>query len=445
MESFITVDDGNRSGEAMRKRTTKDRRTGARTLVIRLTRSETLNYAMAEWLRASTVPCLLPFKYESTDKAVLFYYDITGCVTLKSYFRTELVPDQYGRMLYSLADVTDACTAQGIPVGCVQWKPKMVYVSCDTGQVQYVIVPATGLPVLSDGPGTLLSEMGRAKNLRFLSAEDRRLQESVFDYRQRNTVFSAVEYRSFLDMLFPVLAAMAGAEATITEHTSTVARSINMQRGAVLDPVALLAGTASVEDVNRCRSVGQLVMDNVSGASSFVPVAPPAPAPPAAASPWTAPARPSAVPPLPTRNAQSAAGAPPMRGPVPVPGAPASVPMPVAPPPPARYATSPSSAGFEVTRIRDGQMLTASGTLAGRATIGRSREADLCVEGNGRVSRIHATITAMGDGRFAVTDHNSVNGTYVRGHLLPHGGTDYLSDGETFALAGDEFVIRALR
>ncbi|PLS29817.1 FHA domain-containing protein [Bifidobacterium parmae] len=100
--------------------------------------------------------------------------------------------------------------------------------------------------------------------------------------------------------------------------------------------------------------------------------------------------------------------------------------------------------GFEVTRLRDGRRLTATGAIARKATIGRSKTADLHMGGNTNVSRIHATIEVMGDGRFSITDNDSANGTSVRGREMAPGGTEYLSSGEDFALADDTFVIRAL-
>ncbi|KFJ00024.1 FHA domain-containing protein [Bifidobacterium stellenboschense] len=100
--------------------------------------------------------------------------------------------------------------------------------------------------------------------------------------------------------------------------------------------------------------------------------------------------------------------------------------------------------GFEVTRLRDGRTLTATGAIARKATIGRSKTADLHMGGNTNVSRVHATIEVMDDGRFAITDNDSANGTSVRGREMASGGTEYLSSGEDFALADDTFIIRAL-
>ena len=56
------------------------------------------------------------------------------------------------------------------------------------------------------------------------------------------------------------------------------------------------------------------------------------------------------------------------------------------------------SRGFTVTRLRDGKAITVHAT---RATIGRSKTADIHMGGNTNVSRIHAVIDMLDDGRFA--------------------------------------------
>nr|WP_274608283.1 FHA domain-containing protein [Bifidobacterium saguinibicoloris] len=97
--------------------------------------------------------------------------------------------------------------------------------------------------------------------------------------------------------------------------------------------------------------------------------------------------------------------------------------------------------GFTVTRLRDGRTLNATGAIARKATIGRSKTADLHMGGNTNVSRIHATIEMLPDGRFSITDNHSANGTSVRGREIAAGGTEFLTSGEDFELADDTFII----
>lgn len=96
------------------------------------------------------------------------------------------------------------------------------------------------------------------------------------------------------------------------------------------------------------------------------------------------------------------------------------------------------SRGFTVTRLRDGKAITVHAT---RATIGRSKTADIHMGGNTNVSRIHAVIDMLDDGRFCITDNHSANGTAVGGRELASGGCEYVASGGDFTLADDTFVI----
>ena len=97
-----------------------------------------------------------------------------------------------------------------------------------------------------------------------------------------------------------------------------------------------------------------------------------------------------------------------------------------------------TTTGFTVRRLRDGRVLS---TARRRATIGRSKTADLHMGGNTNVSRIHAIIEMLPDGRFSITDNKSANGTSVSGRPLAPGGTEYVASGGDFELADDTFVI----
>ena len=93
---------------------------------------------------------------------------------------------------------------------------------------------------------------------------------------------------------------------------------------------------------------------------------------------------------------------------------------------------------FTVRRLRDGRTLS---SMQSRATIGRSKSADLHMGGNSNVSRVHAIIEVLPDGRFAITDNGSANGTGVGGRPLARNGTEYTTSGGDFTLADDTFIV----
>ena len=65
--------------------------------------------------------------------------------------------------------------------------------------------------------------------------------------------------------------------------------------------------------------------------------------------------------------------------------------------------------------------------------------------GNTNVSRIHAVIDMLDDGRFCITDNHSANGTAVGGRELASGGCEYAASDGDFTLADDTFVISLLQ
>ena len=57
------------------------------------------------------------------------------------------------------------------------------------------------------------------------------------------------------------------------------------------------------------------------------------------------------------------------------------------------------------------------------------------------ISRIHAMIKEQ-DGKYYISDLNSLNGTGVNGRMLDANETAQLSDGDRVSLAGSSFTFR---
>ena len=70
--------------------------------------------------------------------------------------------------------------------------------------------------------------------------------------------------------------------------------------------------------------------------------------------------------------------------------------------------------------------------------IGKDRQrADLHMEGNDAVSRIHAGIVCK-DGQYYLIDRNSTNGTWLNGRRLEAGEEAQLEPGDRITLADEE-------
>ncbi|WEV66950.1 FHA domain-containing protein [Bifidobacterium sp. ESL0769] len=98
---------------------------------------------------------------------------------------------------------------------------------------------------------------------------------------------------------------------------------------------------------------------------------------------------------------------------------------------------SPQSAvprSFAVVRDSDGSRLCSATTTV---VIGRSKRCAARVTGNTNVSRMHASVTDLGDGRFSVADLGSANGTTVAGRVLHQGDQAQIVLGEHFSVADE--------
>lgn len=95
----------------------------------------------------------------------------------------------------------------------------------------------------------------------------------------------------------------------------------------------------------------------------------------------------------------------------------------------------PGSMSAGLTRKRDGTFYRMDGN---RTAIGSSQTADICVYGNGAISRIHAVIT-FENGNYYIEDNKSKNGSFIGESRLPPGTKRQLSDGMVIRLANEDF------
>ena len=69
-------------------------------------------------------------------------------------------------------------------------------------------------------------------------------------------------------------------------------------------------------------------------------------------------------------------------------------------------------------------------------TIGTSREADVCIEGNEYIARMHAMIENR-RGTYFIHDMGSINGTFLNGQPVTDNGIRLIS-GDVISVANEE-------
>lgn len=75
------------------------------------------------------------------------------------------------------------------------------------------------------------------------------------------------------------------------------------------------------------------------------------------------------------------------------------------------------------------------------ATVGKGSAANICIEGNSSISRVHVRISQAG-GSLVVEDLGSTNGTFINGDCLAEGELVILHDGDELRLGKEAFTVR---
>lgn len=480
---------------AMRAKTVKDRRTGAQTLTIHTTRGESLDLGQAQWL-AEGHWYMLPFRFESNGAEILFYYDVTHCETMHGVLRSAVPGGQYVGILVAVLSVMEQCEEHRVPLSYVQWDPKSVYISAQ-GYPLFVVVPALGLEPDRNTATTLLQTLADARRTRLEDAVVQGYQRALAEFLGRNSEVNADALHDFMSYLLPGTVQPRQAQSAQSPHEDNGSET---QFGATVVSDGTMVG-ATRFGATVLSSKPKLQTTPQQPVMPTTSAAPAAPAMPIAVNlprkQETQPARENlvreqyiredsargvasnvaaaaaagdtataavaetntgnaAVAEANTGNTATAHNATNAVNNIAAARVPATnnVVRPILPVSAVSTALradendsegetmlrlyTDKSRGFTVTRLRDGKAITVHAT---RATIGRSKTADIHMGGNTNVSRIHAVIDMLDDGRFCITDNHSANGTAVGGRELASGGCEYVASGGDFTLADDTFVI----
>ena len=292
----------------MKTKIMKDRKSGSKTLVVKPTKREQLEYNQAEWLTGHPAPHLAAFRYKLQDSDVELYYDITDTVDLKTYLKAPLGSVQYVGLLSALDEVLAACTKMGYATSCIRCDVENVFLRPD-GTPLFVFVPFAGIPSQWDAtPIALLQYLGDTRHMTFVVPDDVRHAQALFDYAKRNPVLSLASYRDFLASEFKLAfthdaasgqlgsKGQTGARATgsasgrgVSAALRTATGGFGAARGAgsfaqvaaaggqqaprmAFDPVSLLKNAPSASDVVASQSVADRVR---GGVGEYSPTAAP--------------------------------------------------------------------------------------------------------------------------------------------------------------------------
>lgn len=182
----------------MKIKTVKDRKKDERHLTIRLGKGEEFSYAQAEQLRTLDTGLFLPFSYETEkDGTPLLRYDLVDTITLNTYLGAELSRNQFKTLMIDIVHLVEACARNGFSYTELIFDTGSVYVDAETNHIKLAYVPA----VLPTSKRATISDLLRhiAVKTKFVCKDDRTCSDGLLDFLKRQTIFSLVDFKTFLD------------------------------------------------------------------------------------------------------------------------------------------------------------------------------------------------------------------------------------------------------
>lgn len=369
----------------MKLKFSKDRPSGATTLVAQLRGTEWVDHMNAQWLGTHTTPVLLRARYELEHHTTRLYYNTTGYVALPKYFRRNtLEPEGYANFLASICQVLEVVQYRNIAPQNILWSPRHIFVWPDSG------LPAFGL--LPSQINVVPGKNSPQRLLRFVLRPKHLSQSLNVAQRQKLQQLSHVEHIEPA-LLRQHLLEIFGEPDTSSDHTTGLMAK-QLQQAAPTEgttPQPSPRATSPQRPANTStdhQTTSRQRPHSNSAASRDLEVLP---------SDSTVLAQP--------HQPENFAGA--------------------------------QAATLTITRIADRHRVQLTGSSV---SIGRSKLADVHAGSHTDISRIHAFLTVEKDQIF-LTDNHSTNGTWTTEETLQPGAQICLGKAATFWLGGEEFHV----
>lgn len=377
----------------MKLKLIKNRRERTTALTIRTTKRESLEYAQAELLKMLDGP-FLPFSYEldGKDEASLTY-DVTDMIPLETYLEAELSLLQFRAMLDDVINVMESCAEHDLDTSRLVFDPKLVRLDADTNHMAFAYVPVSGLP---DGRETAMDLLTFiAQRASFVCPENTHDAEILLDHLKRQTVFSSVEFKAFLEST-----AFRKGTATTTFGTAAApaGKPVEPTARTAYDFVKAQSGALSAHEARARQSFAERVTSEVSDApsgpfmqaSEVTPISISDELTPdesteatVAEAPKTEPTCTDAGPSTSFLGSGQLCGTPPQQA---------------------------NQRRFVILRLANGLRHPIDPHRP--TTLGRSKRSSVQISGNPGISRIHAVLT-VNDDTCVIEDQGSTNGTFV--------------------------------
>lgn len=231
-----------------------DRKKKTETLTVKTTKGEKLEYAHAELLFQGGIDSFLPFSYEAKKDEALFTYDVADKVKLTTYLGAKLSLDQFYSLIKNVIEAVEACSDRGLNYTNMLFDFENVYLDTEAAKILFAYVPASGLSGERAHIIDLLQFL--AAEASFICEEDIDYAHDLLDFLQRQTVFSLIDLKDFLNK--KALKKREDDDSGPLENTP--------QKGATktYDFLKEQAGSVSAEEINQNRNFAEQVSFGVS-------------------------------------------------------------------------------------------------------------------------------------------------------------------------------------
>lgn len=372
-----------------------------------LTKGESLNYMVAQWLVQYAESIFLPFTYQEKAKTTKLFYNLKDTIPLETLVKTKLSVGQYERILRDVCEVVSITTSLKRESTSLITDPAYVFVQEGT-HLQFVFVPIHLTQARSTALD-LITWLSDKERIQLVVNADERHRDAVHMWAQTQEVFSPEHFEAFLDREFS-----RKDSGDKTNQSYACEFDEDMAKQALFDPVLVATGAeASVPTVVERLSETSKISQEFFGTD--------------APSSQDTPKKRSKEDCLETETGPRTAATSEQSEQT-----------------PHFFQTTSQAQVYDqeaspsLVRLCD---RTSYPLVTGTYILGRSHKADISLSGNTDISREHALLELTSKEVITLTDLGSANGTWVNEIRLVPQTPVTLHRGDSFCLSHEWFQI----
>lgn len=257
----------------MKIKVVPNRKKKTNALTVKTGKGEKLEYAQAELLFQESFEVFLSFSYQEEKDGFLFCYDVTDLMSLKTFLDAKLSLSQFDALLADVADAVETCGNNGLTYTNMLFEDDHLYLDAESNKLHFAYVPASGIDHMRATITDLLRLI--ASRAVFICEEDAVQAHDLIDFLNRQTVFSLIDFKTFLQGA--TLKRQGKSESALFETAvkSTIRTSSRSASGATknsekgtFDFLKTQASSVSARETRQNQSLAEKIAFDVADAPS---------------------------------------------------------------------------------------------------------------------------------------------------------------------------------